>query len=64
VHDGAASVEEVARATRATTGCGGCTDDVCDLLRSLGASHEADATGENRFTEEKQMVHSIETAAG
>jgi assimilatory nitrate reductase electron transfer subunit len=64
VHDGAASVEEVARATRATTGCGGCTDDVCDLLRSLGASHEAEEPGENRFTEEKQMVHSTEIAAG
>ena len=35
--DGARDVHDVARATRATTGCGGCTQDVCDLLERLGA---------------------------
>lgn len=29
---GARSVDDVARATRATTGCGGCTDAVCGLV--------------------------------
>ena len=38
VHDGAASVEDVASGTRATTGCGGCADDVCALIRSTTAS--------------------------
>jgi assimilatory nitrate reductase electron transfer subunit len=37
VHDGAGSVEQVARATRATTGCGGCTDDVCALVAATTA---------------------------
>ena len=64
VHDGAASVEDVARATRATTGCGGCADDVCALIRSTTASHEAQPGGENRLTKGKQMIHSTETAAG
>ncbi|ARU51737.1 FAD/NAD(P)-binding oxidoreductase [Cellulosimicrobium cellulans] len=31
-HDGARSVDDVARATRATTGCGGCKDVVCGLV--------------------------------
>lgn len=31
-HDGARDVEEVARATRATTGCGGCKEVVCGLV--------------------------------
>lgn len=31
-HDGARSVDDVARATRATTGCGGCRDVVCGLV--------------------------------
>ena len=35
LHDGAQSLDEVARATRATTGCGGCTDDVCALVEAL-----------------------------
>ncbi|KGN39226.1 FAD-dependent oxidoreductase [Knoellia subterranea] len=29
---GSRTVEEVAQATRATTGCGGCTDEVCALI--------------------------------
>ena len=39
--DGARSLAEVVRATRATTGCGGCTDAVCGLLEWL-----ADSAGE------------------
>ncbi|NTW42352.1 MAG: NAD(P)/FAD-dependent oxidoreductase, partial [Cellulomonadaceae bacterium] len=35
---GATSVEDVARATRATTGCGGCTDAVCGLVDWLRRS--------------------------
>jgi assimilatory nitrate reductase electron transfer subunit len=35
---GAASVEAIALATRATTGCGGCADVVCGLLEWLEAS--------------------------
>lgn len=35
LRDGAQSLDEVARATRATTGCGGCTDDVCALVDAL-----------------------------
>lgn len=31
-HGGARSVDDVARATRATTGCGGCKDVVCGLV--------------------------------
>ncbi|MBD8080344.1 FAD-dependent oxidoreductase [Cellulosimicrobium arenosum] len=34
--DGARSVDDVARATRATTGCGGCKDVVCGLVDWLG----------------------------
>ncbi len=40
VDDGATSVDEVARATRATTGCGGCAGDVCTLLDWLRGSRE------------------------
>jgi len=64
VHDGAASVEDVARATRATTGCGGCADDVCALIRGASTSHQTQPSGENRLTKGKQMIHSTETAAG
>jgi len=35
VADGAGSLGEVAAATRATTGCGGCAADVCGLLAAL-----------------------------
>jgi len=34
---GARSVEDVAASTRATTGCGGCADEVCGLLDRLGS---------------------------
>jgi assimilatory nitrate reductase electron transfer subunit len=63
VDDGATSVEEVARATRATTGCGGCTGDVCTLLDWLRGSREAADDGENRFTKGKHMTNTAETAA-
>jgi assimilatory nitrate reductase electron transfer subunit len=42
---GADSVGELARATRATTGCGGCTDAVCGLLDWLRSSDPAPAAG-------------------
>ncbi|GAB3435422.1 FAD-dependent oxidoreductase [Phycicoccus ginsengisoli] len=44
VEDGAHTVEEVAAATRATTGCGGCRDDVCALLGRRDASQPANRT--------------------
>lgn len=37
-HDGARSVDDVARATRATTGCGGCREVVCGLVDWLAAA--------------------------
>lgn len=40
-HGGARSVADVAAATRATTGCGGCTDVVCGLVDWLGAADPA-----------------------
>lgn len=67
-HAGACTVEDVAAATRATTGCGGCTDTVCSLLESLSAdraarSRAAESAGENRFTAGKHTLHPQETAA-
>lgn len=41
---GSRSVAEVAAATRATTGCGGCKAEVCDLLDWLGNRAPATAT--------------------
>ncbi|MCG8923754.1 FAD-dependent oxidoreductase [Lentzea sp. CC55] len=40
---GAQSLPQLAEATRATTGCGGCKDAVCGLLDWLGASQPASA---------------------
>lgn len=40
--EGCHSVEEVAAATRATTGCGGCVGTVCGLVDWLTASDSAD----------------------
>lgn len=37
-HDGARSVDGLARGTRATTGCGGCTDVVCGIADWLAAA--------------------------
>jgi assimilatory nitrate reductase electron transfer subunit len=42
--DGCQTVEDVAASTRATTGCGGCTEVVCGLVDWLTAS---DSTAEN-----------------
>ncbi|WP_342372465.1 FAD-dependent oxidoreductase [Propioniciclava soli] len=44
VGGGAASVPEVAEVTRATTGCGSCTNDVCRLVEALGAAPSAPVT--------------------
>ena len=64
---GCRTVDEVADATRATTGCGGCTQDVCDLLGWLGersgASQPGARTGDLRFTPGKHMLHNAETGA-
>ncbi|MFC7489355.1 MULTISPECIES: FAD-dependent oxidoreductase [unclassified Knoellia] len=40
---GARSVDDIARATRATTGCGGCKDEVCGLLSWLNEHAPATA---------------------
>ncbi|WP_034226915.1 (2Fe-2S)-binding protein, partial [Actinotalea ferrariae] len=48
-HDGARDVAAVARRTRATTGCGGCTDAVCGIVDWLARSdvgEEPERTGE------------------
>ncbi|WP_255371694.1 (2Fe-2S)-binding protein [Cellulosimicrobium sp. CUA-896] len=46
--DGARSVEELARATRATTGCGGCTDVVCGLVDWLASADPEEPTPARR----------------
>ncbi len=43
VRDGASSAEEVTRATRATTGCGGCTEAVCGLVDWLRSTRAEDS---------------------
>jgi assimilatory nitrate reductase electron transfer subunit len=63
VHEGAQSLADVAQATRATTGCGGCADDVCALVNALGTSHGPRADGENRFTRGKHMTTTAEMGA-
>jgi len=66
---GARSLEDVAAATRATTGCGGCAEDVCSILDALHPSAPTTAsptTGlphEDDVTKGKHMIHSTETAA-
>lgn len=72
---GARSTDDVARATRATTGCGGCTEKVCNLLRWLersdpatpGPGTDGPATpgpdGENSDTSLKPAGHHAEIAA-
>lgn len=64
VHGGATSAAEVSDATRATTGCGGCRDDVCALVDWLTprASPDRAETSENHVTKGKHMIHSTETA--
>jgi assimilatory nitrate reductase electron transfer subunit len=55
-HDGARTVDDVARATRATTGCGGCREVVCGLVDWLadgqpGTGPDAGAeAGDRRLT--------------
>lgn len=44
-HAGSTTVTEVARATRATTGCGGCKDVVCGLLDWLAKADPEGARG-------------------
>jgi assimilatory nitrate reductase electron transfer subunit len=67
VHDGADTVEAVAAQTRATTGCGGCTEDVCALVDLLStsdtASRSRDDHGENRLTLGKHLIHNAEMPA-
>jgi assimilatory nitrate reductase electron transfer subunit len=64
---GCRTVEDLAVATRATTGCGGCTRDVCDLLGWLGerggASQPGASAGDLRFTPGKHLLHNAETGA-
>lgn len=64
---GATSVERIAEATRATTGCGGCTDAVCgivDWLRAGEATSPTDAGGrEDGFTRAKHEQDRAETRA-
>ncbi|QOR72001.1 NAD(P)/FAD-dependent oxidoreductase [Ruania alkalisoli] len=66
---GARSTGEIARATRATTGCGGCTDAVCGLAQWLSqterpaASHAGGVGGEETVTEAQRGQHTCEIAA-
>jgi assimilatory nitrate reductase electron transfer subunit len=64
---GATTVEQIAEATRATTGCGGCTDAVCGILDWLHAgdapSPTAPAAREDRFTQAKHEQDRSETRA-
>jgi len=62
---GARTVEEVAHATRATTGCGGCRDVVCGLLDWLGTSDpDGSPTPEPRTPEPAVAQDEHVTAAG
>jgi assimilatory nitrate reductase electron transfer subunit len=45
-HDGAREISELATATRATTGCGSCTDDIRRLCGSLRSNSEPRSTPE------------------
>lgn len=72
--NGARSVPDVAQRTRATTGCGTCTDAVCgivDWLRSVDPeqpaddpSHSRPPPGEDGVTRGKPHLHTAEIAAG
>ncbi|MCB7134967.1 FAD-dependent oxidoreductase [Cellulosimicrobium marinum] len=68
--DGARSVDDLARATRATTGCGGCKDVVCGLVDWLASadpeqtsSHDDGTAGEKTVTDGQRPVHGREIAA-
>ena len=61
---GATELEDIAASTRATTGCGGCTDAVCgilDWLRADDASQPAPERGEDDVTPEKHDADRVET---
>ena len=67
---GCTGVDDIAAATRATTGCGGCTEDVCGLLAWLDRTSPApdisptsQTERENRFTSGKHAMHGTETRA-
>jgi assimilatory nitrate reductase electron transfer subunit len=61
---GCTDVDAIASATRATTGCGGCAEEVCGLLSWLErTSPPPDPAGENRFTSGKHTMHGTETRA-
>lgn len=53
---GARSTQDVARATRATTGCGGCSDAVCGIVAWLAQSAPADV-GEQPRTRPRASEH-------
>jgi len=53
VADGAATADDVARATRATTGCGSCRDAVCGLVDWLSAARRGDADRDDRRVTEQ-----------
>lgn len=61
---GATHLEEIAASTRATTGCGGCTDAVCgilDWLRSDDSSQPGPSGREDHVTPEKHDADRAET---
>uniref|UniRef100_A0AC61U8V2 (2Fe-2S)-binding protein n=2 Tax=Janibacter limosus TaxID=53458 RepID=A0AC61U8V2_9MICO len=64
---GATTVEQVAEATGATTGCGGCTDAVCGIVDWLRAGDASSPSGtasrEDRFTQAKHEQDRAETGA-
>lgn len=60
--EGARSVDELARATRATTGCGGCTDVVCGLVDWLASADPEQ--GDERGDEEGARLLTRATPAG
>ncbi|SED81017.1 FAD-dependent oxidoreductase [Ruania alba] len=69
---GARTIEDIARTTRATTGCGGCTDAVCGLAQWLAecepaaspaVSHGERADGEKAVTAAQRTAHTCEIAA-
>ncbi|MFE5293769.1 FAD-dependent oxidoreductase [Isoptericola sp. NPDC056618] len=55
VADGATTQDDVARATRATTGCGSCSEAVCGLVEWLGEARQARSETEDQ---EAGEVHS------
>ncbi|CAM4082814.1 FAD-dependent oxidoreductase [Janibacter anophelis] len=64
---GARTLEQIAETTRATTGCGGCTDAVCGIVDWLragdGPSPSDTGAGEDGFTQVKHEQDRSETRA-